>query len=274
MPNLGLSRRINLYGSFYYTYGLIPLALLFVVAIFMIPLSGFGSTPFPNQPIVLPPMTNATTPQAMFSPPFELKSNRNVRITASAPVNNSFADLDIDLINDQNNEVESVNIPIEYYTGTDSDGAWTEGGQQNNAIYRTWPEENTLCASKNVQTGNSMPHVIRVKISFAAWISFALLLFCGYNPSALFRKFSLNRDAKDVFGNYVRVSGKCKWKPKLTTYTFHLPLEKTMLQNCTAFWNRSFAFIQCPPGAAVNGKIPQSMRLGLRYLSFSWSQIE
>ena len=36
---------------------------------------------------------------------------------------------DVDLINDQSQEVESVNIPIEYYSGSDSDGAWTEGSQ-------------------------------------------------------------------------------------------------------------------------------------------------
>ena len=42
-----------------------------------------------------------------------------MRITANAPVNNSWADLDVDLINEQNQEVESVNIPIEYYTGVD-----------------------------------------------------------------------------------------------------------------------------------------------------------
>ena len=31
-------------GQFYYTWGLLPLLLLFVVAIFMIPLSGLTST--------------------------------------------------------------------------------------------------------------------------------------------------------------------------------------------------------------------------------------
>jgi hypothetical protein len=56
-----------------------------------------------------------------------------VRITANAPLDNSFADLDIDLINEQNNEVESVSVPIEYYQGSDSDGAWTEGAQTQDA---------------------------------------------------------------------------------------------------------------------------------------------
>ena len=70
-------------GRFYYTWGALPLLGLLVVAIFMIPLSGLTNTVL-NQEVVLPPLTNATTAQAMFSQPFDLKANRNVRITAGA----------------------------------------------------------------------------------------------------------------------------------------------------------------------------------------------
>jgi len=125
-------------GSFYYTWGLLPLVALLIVAAVMIPLSGMTATIF-SQQVELPPMANATTAQTVFSQPFDIKPNRNLRITASAPVNNSFAELDIDLINDQSQEVESVNVPIEYYTGTDSDGAWSEGGQSQDATISSLP---------------------------------------------------------------------------------------------------------------------------------------
>src|SRR5690606_5424204 len=119
-------------GSFYYTWGALPLLGLFVVAVFMLPFTGISSTVL-SQQINLPPLKAAAQPQTMFSESFELKSNRNVRIAASAPVSNSWADLDVDLINDQSQEIESVNIPIEYYTGVDSDGSWSEGGQSQDA---------------------------------------------------------------------------------------------------------------------------------------------
>ena len=125
-------------NSFYYTWGLLPLALLFVVALVMIPLSGFGSTPL-NQQVTLPPMVNATTPQAVFSQSFNLQGKRNIKITANAPVSNSWADLDVDLVNEQNDEIESVNVPIEYYSGSDSDGAWTEGSQNQDATLSSLP---------------------------------------------------------------------------------------------------------------------------------------
>ena len=127
-------------GGFYYTYGAIPLLLLLIVAVFMIPLSGLKKNVL-AQEIVLQPMTNATTPQTIFTQPFDLKGNRNVRITASSPgINNSWIELDADLVNEQNNEVESVPINMEYYQGSDSDGAWTEGSKEQDATLSSLPD--------------------------------------------------------------------------------------------------------------------------------------
>src|SRR5690349_20221306 len=119
-------------GSFYYTWGALPLILLGFVALAMVVVTG-GTAPVLTEAVTLPAMQNAQAPQTVFSQPFDIKGNRNVRITANAAVSNAWADLDVDLINDQSQEVESVNVPIEYYSGTDSDGAWTEGSQETDA---------------------------------------------------------------------------------------------------------------------------------------------
>ncbi len=150
-------------GQFYYTWGLLPLALLFVVAIFMIPLSGLSSTVL-NQQITLPPMVNATTAQIAFSNAFDIKPNRNVKISASAPVNNSFVDLDVDLINEESQEVESVNVPIEYYTGTDSDGAWSEGGQSQDATVSSLPAGKYTLRVEGTWQVAAQPMPINVKV--------------------------------------------------------------------------------------------------------------
>ena len=125
-------------GRFYYTWGALPLLLLLVVAIFSIPLTGLTKTAL-SQEIVLPPMTNATTAQAVFSQPFDIRANGNVRITAGAQVDNSWADLDVDLINDQSQEVESVNVPVEYYSGVDDGESWTEGDKSTDATLSSLP---------------------------------------------------------------------------------------------------------------------------------------
>lgn len=180
-------------GQFYYTWGALPLLLLFVVAIIMIPLSGMTKIVL-NQDIALPPMTNATTAQAAFSQPFDIKSNSNVRITAGAPVDNSWADLDVDLVNDQSQEVESVNIPVEYYNGSDSDGAWTEGAKSTDATLSSLPAgKYTLRVEGTWQNWQSqMPVSIKVEQGVNRGVNFvcALLILMIVPILGLIRKFS------------------------------------------------------------------------------------
>lgn len=151
-------------GSFYYTWGAIPLLLLGVVALIMsVVAGGFGPPPLSEQ-ITLPAMQNAQAPQTVFSKPFDLKGNRNVRITANAAVSNAWADLDVDLVNDQSQEVESVNVPIEYYSGTDSDGAWTEGSQETDATLSSLPAGKYTLRVEGTWQNWQQPIAVNVKV--------------------------------------------------------------------------------------------------------------
>ena len=193
-------------GRFYYTWGALPLLLLFVVAIFMIPLSGLTSTVL-NQEVVLPPMANATAAQAVFSQPFDLKGNRNVRITAGAQVDNSWADLDIDLVNDQSQDVESVNVPVEYYSGSDSDGSWTEGGKSTDASLSSLPAgKYTLRVEGTWQNWQAqMPVSVKVEQNVTRGVNFvcALLILMIVPIFGLIRKFTFEsgRWKDSMFGS-------------------------------------------------------------------------
>lgn len=193
-------------GSFYYTWGALPLFFLFVTAIFMLPISGVKSTIL-SQKMTLPPLVNATQPQIAFSDPFEIKPNRNVRISARAPVSNSWADVDVDLINDQSQEVESVNIPIEYYSGTDSDGAWTEGSQNQSAMLSALPAgKYTLRVAGTWQDWQrSMAVDVAVEQNVSRGINFlcALILLIIVPALGLIRKLSFEskRWSESMFGS-------------------------------------------------------------------------
>ena len=180
-------------GRFYYTWGALPLLLLFVVAVFMIPLSGLTKTVL-NQEIVLPPMANATTAQAAFSQPFDIKGNQNVRITAGARVDNSWADLDVDLINDQSQDVESINIPVEYYSGVDDGESWTEGGKSSDATLSSFPPgKYTLRVEGTWQNWQTqMPVTVKVEQGVNRGVNFccAVLILLIVPILGLFRKFS------------------------------------------------------------------------------------
>ena len=192
-------------GQFYYTWALLPLVLLFVIAVFMIPIGGLQSTVL-NQGVTLPPLVNATTPQALFSQAFELKGNRNVQISAVANVENSWADLDIDLINDQSQEVESVNIPVEYYTGTDSDGAWSEGSKLSEASLSSLPAgKYTLRVEGTWEKWQTpMPVTVKVEQNVMRGVNFcvALVLLAIVPVLGLIRKitFESGRWKDSMFG--------------------------------------------------------------------------
>lgn len=193
-------------GQFYYTWGLLPLVLLFAVALLLIPFTGLTSRVL-DQQITLPPMSNATTPQVAFSNPFDIKANRNIKISASAPVNNSFADLDVDLINDQSQEIESVNIPIEYYTGTDSDGSWSEGGQSQDATISSLPAGRYTLRVEGTWTTTTqpMPISVRVEQNVIRGVNFvcALIVLIIVPIVGIIRKFSFEsaRWKDSMFGS-------------------------------------------------------------------------
>ena len=160
-------------GQFYYTWGLLPLVGLLLVAAVMFVVAGIPSTVL-SQEITLSPLANAQGTQTAFSQPFDLKGNRNVKITARAPVSNSFADLDVDLINEQSQEVESVNVPIEYYSGVEDGESWSEGGPEQDATLSSLPGgKYTLRIEGNWQNWQQpMPVTVKVEQSVARGVNF------------------------------------------------------------------------------------------------------
>lgn len=115
-----------------------PLVALLFIAIVGLPLWGISKTAYKEQ-IVLPAAPSAGAQQQVFSKPFTIQANRNVNITARATLANTWVDLDVDLINDKNDEVESVNIPLEFYSGVDGGESWSEGSNNDDATVSSLP---------------------------------------------------------------------------------------------------------------------------------------
>jgi hypothetical protein len=194
-------------GGFYIKWGFGLLLLLCVVALFTSVIGSIGSAPTFTETVTLQPTASQTTPGTAFSRQFELKGNRNVRITANAPVSNAWADLDVDLVNEQNQEVESVNIPIEYYSGTDSDGSWTEGNQTQDATLSSLPAGTyTLRVEGTWQNFQQpMPVTVKVEQNVARGVNFccAFVVLAILPILALFRKwtFESRRWSESMFGS-------------------------------------------------------------------------
>lgn len=162
-------------------YSWLMLGILIVAGILMIPFGSSSST-VTSQEVTLPAMANAQADQTAFSTPFDLKGSRNVRVTAEAPVDNSYAELDFDLINEQNSEVESFPLDISFYKGVEDGEAWSEGGQSNEADISAVPAgKYSLRISGNWQNWQQ-PLPVKFKVEQNVlrgvnfWLCFILLL--------------------------------------------------------------------------------------------------
>ena len=82
------------------------------------------------QEVRLEPDAQSGTPTAMhFSEPFEIRKRGNVQAIVAAPVSNSWLGVQGDLVNEQTGEAVSFYDEVSYYSGSDSDGSWSEGSR-------------------------------------------------------------------------------------------------------------------------------------------------
>lgn len=114
------------YKKIYKYWGLLLLAVIamaIVVAATTRPQKVFEQT------YTLDPIKSQDDSQVRFTEPFELKGRRNIVVTAAASVDNSWVEIDGDLINQATDESEAFTLPIEYYYGVDDGESWSEGSR-------------------------------------------------------------------------------------------------------------------------------------------------
>jgi hypothetical protein len=70
----------------------------------------------------------------VFSPIFVLDGGRNVAFELSADLTNNWLYAAIDLINNDTGAVVSFDASLEYYSGYDSDGSWTDGSKSDDEV--------------------------------------------------------------------------------------------------------------------------------------------
>ncbi len=91
-----------------------------------------------------------THPYMSVPDPTELKSSisdsfdipdgiGNVELKMSSPVNNQWAEAQVTLVNETTGEDYTFDEGVEYYSGRDSDGAWSEGDQTGSRIISSVP---------------------------------------------------------------------------------------------------------------------------------------
>jgi hypothetical protein len=74
-----------------------------------------------------------------FSEPFQLKGHGNLQVQADAAVQNSWLDIEGDLINVEKNVIQPFSLPVEYYHGVEGGESWSEGSRRASAYLSALP---------------------------------------------------------------------------------------------------------------------------------------
>jgi uncharacterized Zn-finger protein len=83
-----------------------------------------------SEMVAIPTDAVTGTASAMhFSEPFELKKRGNVKAQLFSEVNNTWLGVQGDLVNETTGDVVSFYEEVGYYSGSDSDGSWSEGSK-------------------------------------------------------------------------------------------------------------------------------------------------
>jgi hypothetical protein len=100
-----------------------------------------GSKKVHEQVVEIPATARTGTPEAaIFAGPMFVTEAANVVVRVRAPVSNSWLYLEGALINEETGAIDEFDLEISYYSGVDSDGSWSEGGQtQTTAIPAVQP---------------------------------------------------------------------------------------------------------------------------------------
>lgn len=160
-----------------YKYWLIFLAVAILAGFVMTVAAGSTREMF-SQSITLAPLPNADGTQVFFSEPFELAGRSNIRVSAESPVDNSWVNLEGDLINDETGLVQSFPIEISYYHGVDSGESWSEGGRADSAYSSALPAGRYILRMEGQWEKWQQPAPLNVKIeqNFTNGFNFLLAL--------------------------------------------------------------------------------------------------
>ena len=108
-------------------------------------------------------------------------------VEARAPVNNSWVDLDFELVNAVTGETRPVEVEVSYYAGHDSDGDWTEGGRDKSAGLARVPRGDYFLriSSSSDPSVKDLPYNVVVRAGGVFWSNFflslgAILIYPGW----------------------------------------------------------------------------------------------
>lgn len=114
---------------------------------------------------------------AFVTQPFAVKAPGTVEVDISTDVTNSWVYLDVALIDAERGTALNYGKEVEFYTGTDSDGRWTEGSQQGTLFLPQVPEGQYYLRVEPEadKTSPTLHYTIRVRRDVVSLLPYAIV---------------------------------------------------------------------------------------------------
>ncbi|MGE3807807.1 MAG: hypothetical protein AB7K24_24350, partial [Gemmataceae bacterium] len=143
-----------------------------------------------------------TTQKLVGNEGFELHSRSNVYVYAEADVENSWAFVIGEIVNDESQEVQPFMMDVSYYHGVDGGESWSEGGRSSSSYVSAQPTGKYKLTLSVERGGNAAPAVfptatgstvqtgpsrltIRIEEGVFHWANFIWLLVLLSLPAGL-----------------------------------------------------------------------------------------
>lgn len=128
------------------------------------PLQYGASSPLQYTGSAVAPAASLPVKTEVISPSFEITDDKAfLSFTVAAPVKNNWVEIDATLVNELTGKSEYFSNGVEYYSGYDSDGFWSEGSDRDTATFSALPKGQYHLVL-NATTGNQSG--IPVRYSF------------------------------------------------------------------------------------------------------------
>jgi len=110
-----------------YKYWLLLLVATFIVGV--VAISSAAHRQVLTKSFQMEPLKNAEDSFAVFTELFELKARQNIKIAATGNVENSWLEVEGDLVNQATDDSTAFSVPVEYYYGVEDGESWSEGSK-------------------------------------------------------------------------------------------------------------------------------------------------
>jgi hypothetical protein len=103
--------------------------------------------------------------RVLFTEPFDLSGEHNVEVRASSALDNAWLYVALDLVNETTSQMQSFELPLEYYHGIEDGDRWSEGDHTKRLVLARPPKGRyVLRVEGQWEAGKPAPPQVQIRV--------------------------------------------------------------------------------------------------------------